>query len=82
MSLVGPRPVPSYELEHYTTAHYERLASLPGITGVWQIHGRCQVRFEDMMRMDIDYVRRRSFWLDLKILLMTVPAVISGRGAE
>lgn len=82
MSLVGPRPVPSYELEHYTRAHYERLASLPGITGVWQIHGRCQVRFEDMMRMDIDYVRRRSFWLDLKILLMTVPAVISGRGAE
>ena len=82
MSLVGPRPVPSYELAHYQKAHYERLAAMPGMTGIWQIRGRCQVRFEEMMRMDIDYVRHCSFWLDLKILLMTIPAVISGRGAE
>src|SRR5437762_2667732 len=82
MSLVGPRPAPSYELAHYQKAHYERLAALPGITGVWQVHGRCRVRFEEMMRMDIDYVRRCSFWLDLNILLLTIPAVISGRGAE
>jgi len=82
MSLVGPRPVPSYELAHYQKAHHERLAAMPGITGIWQTRGRCQVRFEEMMRMDIDYVRHCSFWLDLKILLMTIPAVISGRGAE
>src|SRR5207249_9809151 len=72
-------------LPHFPTrrsSDLERLAALPGITGVWQVHGRCRVRFEEMMRMDIDYVRRCSFWLDLNILLLTIPAVISGRGAE
>jgi lipopolysaccharide/colanic/teichoic acid biosynthesis glycosyltransferase len=82
MSLVGPRPIPVYELSHYTKTHYERLAALPGITGAWQVQGRCRVSFEEMMRMDIDYVRYGSLWLDLKILWLTVPAVISGRGAE
>lgn len=82
MSLVGPRPVPIYELSHYQKSHYERLAALPGLTGLWQVQGRCRVPFEEMMRMDIEYARRCSLWLDLKVLLLTFPAVISGRGAE
>jgi lipopolysaccharide/colanic/teichoic acid biosynthesis glycosyltransferase len=82
MSLVGPRPVPTYEAAAYQAWHHERLATLPGITGLWQVKGRCQVSFEDMIRLDIEYVRHQSLWLDLKILLLTLPAVLSGRGAE
>lgn len=82
MSLVGPRPVPTYEVAQYQQWHYERLAALPGITGLWQVKGRCQVTFEEMIQMDIDYVHQQSLWLDLKILGLTIPAVLSGRGAE
>ncbi|MCB0194325.1 MAG: sugar transferase [Anaerolineae bacterium] len=82
MSLIGPRPVPVYEYERYEAWHRERLAALPGITGFWQVSGRCQVSFEEMIRMDIEYVRHQTLWLDLKILLWTIPAVVSGRGAE
>ncbi|MDP8923309.1 MAG: sugar transferase [Chloroflexota bacterium] len=82
MSLVGPRPVPTYEVAEYQDWHRERLAALPGITGLWQVKGRCQVSFEEMIRMDIDYVRSRSLWLDVKLLFLTIPAVLSGRGAE
>lgn len=81
MSLVGPRPVPTYEVEGYQSAHYERLAAPPGITGLWQVEGRSRVTFNEMVEMDIDYVRRRSLLLDLSILLRTVPAVLAGRGA-
>src|SRR5438093_413683 len=82
MSLVGPRPVPTYEVAPYQEWHRERLAALPGITGVWQVKGRCQVSFEGMVRMDIEYVRNKSLWLDLRLLFLTLPAVLSGRGAE
>ena len=82
MSLVGPRPVPTYEVAEYQAWHRERLAALPGITGLWQVKGRCQVSFDEMIRMDIDYVRSRSLWLDVKLLFLTIPAVLSGRGAE
>ena len=82
MSLVGPRPLPSYEVADYQASHRERLAALPGITGLWQVSGRCEVAFEEQVRMDIEYVRRQSLWLDLKILFLTVPAVLSGQGAE
>ncbi|MBV9543280.1 MAG: sugar transferase [Chloroflexi bacterium] len=82
MSLVGPRPVPTYEVSEYEERHYERLAALPGITGIWQVRGRCQVPFEQMVQMDIEYVHTRSTWLDIRLLLLTVPAVLSGRGAE
>jgi lipopolysaccharide/colanic/teichoic acid biosynthesis glycosyltransferase len=81
MSLVGPRPVPTYEFEEYQAWHLERLVAVPGITGLWQVTARCQVPFDEQIRLDIDYVRKQSFWLDLKILLLTVPAVISGKGA-
>lgn len=82
MSLVGPRPVPTYEVAQYQPAHYERLAALPGITGLWQVSGRCQVSFEEMVAMDISYVRNQSLYLDLKLLLRTIPVVLSGQGAE
>jgi lipopolysaccharide/colanic/teichoic acid biosynthesis glycosyltransferase len=82
MSLVGPRPVPPYEVAEYQPWHRERLAALPGITGMWQVYGRCLVTFDEMIRLDIAYVRNRSIWLDLKLLMLTIPAVISGRGAS
>ena len=82
MSLVGPRPALLYEAAIYTDSHYERLCVLPGITGLWQTKARCQVPFEDMVRMDIEYVRTSNLWLDLKILLLTIPAVLSCRGAS
>jgi lipopolysaccharide/colanic/teichoic acid biosynthesis glycosyltransferase len=82
MSLVGPRPVPEYECADYAPWHWERLAARPGITGIWQVYGRGRVTFEEMVRMDIDYVRSGSFWLDLKLLALTIPAVLRGRGAE
>lgn len=82
MSLVGPRPVPPYEVACYRAGDHRRLAALPGITGLWQVNGRCQVPFEKMIEMDLDYIRNASLWLDLKILLGTIPAVLSGRGAE
>jgi len=82
MSLVGPRPVPPYEVAEYRGWHHERLAALPGITGLWQIKGRGEVSFEEMMRLDIEYVRSASLRLDLAILVLTIPAVLGGRGAE
>jgi lipopolysaccharide/colanic/teichoic acid biosynthesis glycosyltransferase len=82
MSIVGPRPVPTYEVGQYQTQHYQRLTALPGITGLWQVKGRCQVSFEEMIDMDIEYIRNQSLWLDIKILALTLPAVMSGRGAE
>jgi lipopolysaccharide/colanic/teichoic acid biosynthesis glycosyltransferase len=81
MSLVGPRPVPLYEVALYQDEHRERFAALPGITGLWQVSGRCDVSFEEMIELDTTYVRRQSLWLDMKILLLTIPAVIGGRGA-
>lgn len=82
MSLVGPRPVPPYEVACYRNGENKRLAALPGITGLWQVNGRCRVSFEEMIRMDLEYVRNASLWLDLRILLLTIPAVLCGRGAE
>jgi lipopolysaccharide/colanic/teichoic acid biosynthesis glycosyltransferase len=82
MSLVGPRPVPTYEVANYQPRHHNRFAALPGITGWWQVRGRCRVSFEEMIRMDVDYIRNASLWLDLKILFLTIPAVLSSRGAE
>ena len=82
MSLVGPRPVPPYEVACYRNGDHKRLTAPPGITGLWQVNGRCQVSFEEMIRMDLEYVRKASFWLDLQILFLTIPAVLCGRGAE
>ena len=82
MSLVGPRPVPPYEVAEYRESDTERLMALPGITGLWQVGGRGEVPFSEMMRMDREYVRNQTVWLDLKILFATIPAIVSGRGAK
>jgi lipopolysaccharide/colanic/teichoic acid biosynthesis glycosyltransferase len=83
MSLVGPRPPIPYEVESYDIWHRTRLlAAKPGITGLWQVSGRSRVKFDDMVRMDLQYARRWSLWLDIKILLQTPHAILSGTGAH
>jgi lipopolysaccharide/colanic/teichoic acid biosynthesis glycosyltransferase len=82
MSIVGPRPVPDYEVECYTDAAYERLTAQPGITGPWQIEGRGRVSFEEMLELDLGYVRRRSLLYDAGVILRTVPAVLASKGAR
>ena len=81
MSLVGPRPPIPYEVEEYSGWHKRRLEATPGMTGLWQVRGRNRVGFDEMVEMDIEYIERRSLWLDLEILLLTPYAVISGKGA-
>jgi len=82
MSLVGPRPPLPYEFESYATWHKSRLLGVkPGITGFWQVHGRSRVKFDEMVRMDLQYARAWSLWLDIKILLRTPLAVFTGNGA-
>jgi lipopolysaccharide/colanic/teichoic acid biosynthesis glycosyltransferase len=82
MSLVGPRPPVPYEFEAYDRWHRSRLLEAkPGITGLWQVHGRSRTTFDDMVRLDLRYARTCSLWLDLKILLKTPRAVLSGEGA-
>ena len=82
MSLVGPRPPVVYEVEAYATWHRRRLLEAkPGITGLWQVHGRSRTGFDEMVRLDLRYARHCSPWLDLKILLQTPRAVLSGDGA-
>lgn len=81
MSLVGPRPPIAYEAELYTDHARRRLECRPGITGLWQVSGRCQTTFDEMVDLDIEYIDRWSLGLDLAILIRTLPAVISGRGA-
>jgi lipopolysaccharide/colanic/teichoic acid biosynthesis glycosyltransferase len=82
MSLVGPRPPVIYEFQRYDLWHKQRLlAAKPGITGLWQVDGRSRVKFDEMVRLDIRYARSWSIWLDIKILVQTPRAVISGAGA-
>ena len=82
MSLVGPRPPIPYEVELYLFHHHDRLRTVPGITGWWQVRGRSATSFEEMVRMDVDYITRQSLWLDIKIIFMTLTAVINGKGAR
>jgi exopolysaccharide biosynthesis polyprenyl glycosylphosphotransferase len=82
MSLVGPRPPISYELEMYHIWHRRRVLEVkPGITGLWQVKGRSRTKFDDMVRLDLRYARTWSPWLDLVILLQTPRAVLSSDGA-
>jgi lipopolysaccharide/colanic/teichoic acid biosynthesis glycosyltransferase len=83
MSLVGPRPPVPYEVAKYKRWHLRRvLEAKPGITGLWQVTGRSRTTFDDMVRLDLRYARTRSVWTDLKILLATPRAVLSGKGAH
>lgn len=82
MSLVGPRPPLPYELAEYEPWHRRRvLEARPGLTGLWQVRGRSRTTFDEMVRLDLRYARTRSLWTDLRILLATPGAVLSGKGA-
>ncbi len=76
MSLVGPRPCLPYEAREYERWHAQRFDTLPGMTGLWQVSGKNRLTFQQMIRLDIAYSRRMSFWFDLKILALTVPTVL------
>lgn len=80
MSLVGPRPT-SFGPDTYKLWHTERLDVIPGLTGLWQIIGRASMEFDERLRLDIAYIERRSIWLDINILFLTVFAVFKQRGA-
>jgi lipopolysaccharide/colanic/teichoic acid biosynthesis glycosyltransferase len=82
MSLVGPRPPVPSEVARYDPAHRRRLSATPGITCLWQVSGRNEIDFQGQVRLDVQYIERQSLGLDLAILLRTIPAVISGRGAS
>jgi exopolysaccharide biosynthesis WecB/TagA/CpsF family protein len=81
MSVVGPRPPLPSEVMNYDSYAMERLKGKPGLTCIWQVAGRADISFEQQVEMDIFYLKKRSLWLDLKLILLTVPAVLSGRGA-
>ena len=82
MSIVGPRPNVSWEVEEYKLWHYERLEVLPGITGLAQVRGRSSISFDTIVRHDIEYIENQSLALDVKILLWTALAVVNRTGVE
>lgn len=81
MSLVGPRPPIQYEVDKYPSEAFRRFAVRPGITGLWQVRGRSTLTFQQMIEFDTEYVEQRSLLLNLKILLLTLPTVLHGKGA-
>jgi exopolysaccharide biosynthesis polyprenyl glycosylphosphotransferase len=81
MSLVGPRPLPMRDFDRLEQWHKKRYLVLPGITGLWQVSGRAELDFDDLVRLDFLYIERWSVLLDLTILLRTIPAVLTRRGA-
>lgn len=81
MSLVGPRPPLPQEVANYTAYEKQRLIVKPGITCIWQVSGRSDIPFAEQVRLDIQYITGRSMWLDLLLLLRTIPAVLIARGA-
>lgn len=82
MSVVGPRPPIPYEVEEYDIWHRKRLDMKPGITGLWQVSGRNRLAFEEMVRIDLYYIENWSLWFDLKIIVLTLPAILRGDGAR
>ena len=80
MTLVGPRPPLPYEVEKYSLYDKLRLSGKPGLTGPWQVYGRSRVTFKEMVEMDIAYLKRQALLEDLKLIALTVPVMIGGRG--
>jgi len=76
MSLVGPRPCMPYESDSYQPWHRERFNAIPGLTGLWQVSGKNRTTFNEMLRLDIHYARNISWWLDMKIIIRTIPAML------
>ncbi len=81
MSLVGPRPALPSEVNQYSLAERRRLEVIPGITCIWQVSGRSDIPFDKQVGLDVEYIESQSLWLDIKLLLLTIPAVLLGRGA-
>jgi lipopolysaccharide/colanic/teichoic acid biosynthesis glycosyltransferase len=81
MTLVGPRPAVVAEVQKYSQHERRRLKCTPGLTCIWQVSGRADLDFQQQVALDIRYIRERSIWLDLKLMLLTIPAVLSGNGA-
>ncbi len=81
MSLVGPRPPLPSEVDQYALADRQRLHVKPGITCIWQVSGRSDIPFERQVELDIDYLYSQSIWVDLELLVKTIPAVLFGKGA-
>ncbi len=81
MSLVGPRPPLPKEVALYTLEERKRLHVTPGITCIWQVSGRSDIPFKQQVELDKEYIKSRSFWKDIGILLKTIPAVFTGKGA-
>jgi undecaprenyl-phosphate galactose phosphotransferase len=82
MSLVGPRPCLPYEYEVYDDWHKRRIGVRPGCTGLWQVTGRSETSYDDMVVLDIYYLQNISPWFDLQLLLKTIPVIIKGKGGE
>lgn len=80
MSIVGPRPPVEYEVIRYSPYHQLRLAGKPGLTGTWQVYGRGRVSFEEMVNQDIEYLETQSLLYDLKLMFLTVPVMVNGKG--
>lgn len=80
MTLVGPRPPLPFEVEEYSLRDELRLYGKPGLTGTWQVYGRSRVTFNEMVEMDIAYLQQQSIWQDLKLIALTVPVMLRGRG--
>jgi lipopolysaccharide/colanic/teichoic acid biosynthesis glycosyltransferase len=81
MSLVGPRPPLPREVALYSLADRRRLDAIPGLTCIWQVSGRADIPFPEQVALDLRYIQSQSIWLDLQLLLKTIPAVLLGRGA-
>jgi lipopolysaccharide/colanic/teichoic acid biosynthesis glycosyltransferase len=81
MSLVGPRPLPMRDYKRLEPWHRKRYLVLPGMTGLWQVSGRSDLTFDRLVRLDFHYLETWSIWLDISILLRTIPAVVARRGA-
>jgi lipopolysaccharide/colanic/teichoic acid biosynthesis glycosyltransferase len=81
MSLVGPRPLPIRDYRLLESWHRKRYLVLPGVTGLWQISGRSELGFDDLVRLDFFYLENWSIWLDISILVRTIPAVLRRKGA-
>ena len=77
MSLVGPRPCLPYEYANYSPHHRQRFDTVPGLTGLWQVSGKNQTTFEEMIDLDIYYGHKKTLWMDLKIICRTIPAIIA-----
>jgi len=82
MSFVGPRPAVVDEVAQYEPWQRRRLSMTPGLTCLWQVSGRNELTFEEWMRLDLEYIDNWSLWLDVKIAVRTIPAVLFGRGAR